>query len=780
MKKFKKILSLILATITLCLAFASCNANNVTDGSDSTNSGSQNEGVLAEGALSKEDIKKLVIVRPETIATEEFSAINTLKNKLNEVFDATIKIVTDKNDVGEGEIPFIIGNTKKTQSAEALEQLEDFGYVFGHYDNSIVINSRYSYYLLEGINAFIEEYVKDGATSLNLPKDLVKVEKEAHIIAENGKANYGVVFGKLFDEKVKLYQNKLFLNTKAKLINTSKLNPSAAEYEVLIGDTGRPESEEALSLIGYGDAIIVVINKKIVVRGWYEETTEKALERFMSLLDTFNEKDKKCAFIPGDYQEILSGESVYNTDIPEYVGGKITCGQDVGQDNFLIYVEDTNIEEFEAYKKLLANSGYTLYTQYNDLNSVKSATFKSDKTMVHTYYIENEKAVKIVTAPMSKTTLPPVVNQPTVEKKVDSSIVQVMLDYYDKSQRNDGNYGNSYVIRLDDGSLVVYDGGATYSDSDIERLWGVMQKQAIKVNGKVVVAGWIITHEHGDHVNGMARVLEKYGSQIKVESVYCNKVTEKLVALSGGRTNYIDTNKMYTAQQKTGFKVVRLHTGQRFWIRNAMFEVLYTPEDIYPNGIKDYETYGEFNDTSMVTRMTIDGTTMMNLGDVYAVGSNFLTATYGSELKSDLSTIAHHGWGGASIPLYSYIKAEKYFFPFAQWRYDTILADDRKYTQWAVDQYNAYDYTPSDVLRYVTDQVGKRNIIIADHYSKEVFFNDKNKDADNYTVVLMEPNLNDPNDVALFENYIDLRTAQSQEEYNSRYTDRENYRDANK
>lgn len=775
MKKTKKILSLILATITLCLAFASCKAD------DGTEPGVQSEQeALPEGTLSKEDVKKIVIVRPADVTVEEFAAINLLKNKLNEVFGVTTKILADKSDVADGEIPLLIGNTANKHSTAALEKLEGYGYVLGHYENSIVINAKYSYYLLEGINAFIEEYVKDGATSLALPKELVKVEKDAHVIAESGKANYGIVFSKALEEKIALTQNKLFLNSGAKLFNTAQLNPAAVEFEVLIGDTGRPESEEALSLIGYGDAVIAVINKKIVVRGWYDETTEKAVERFMNLFDIFNSKDKKCVFIPDGYKEIISGKSVYNTDIPEYVGGKKTCGADVGQNNFLIYVENTNMEEFEAYKKLLSNSGYTLYTQYNDLDSVKSATFKSDKTMVHTYYIKNESAVKIVTAPMSKTTLPPVVSQPTVEKKVDSSITQLMLDYYDKSQRNDGNFGNSYVIRLDDGSLVVYDGGGTYSDSDVERLWGVMQKQAIKVNGKVVVAGWIITHEHGDHVNGMAEVLKKYGSQIKVESVYCNKVTATVAALGGGRTDYIDSSRMSSAQQKTGFKVVRLHTGQRFWIRNAMFEVLYTAEDMYPDGIRNYETYADFNDTTMVTRMTIDGTTMMNLGDVYAVGSNFLTATYGSELKSDLSTIAHHGWGGGSIPLYTYINPDKYFFPFAQWRYDTILANDLTYTQWAIDQYTAYPYTSSDVLNHVTNQVGKRNIIIADHYNKEVFFNDKGKDNDNYTVVLMEPDLNDPNDVAFFKNYIDLRTAQAQEEYNRRYGNRENYRDANK
>ena len=729
LRTMKKVLCLLLTLCFLLPMALACGKDGEATDSGVTDAASEPvaETPVSEGAISGEALEKLVIVRPSGMEDESLlSAINLLKRELKNVFGVTAKIMTENGNVEDGSVMILIGATTKKQSTEALAKLSGFGYVLGNYDGHVVINARNDHYLLQALNRFIGDYVSAGKEYIALPKDLIVEETEAYVLSENGQHTYGIVYTSAFEEAVTLLNNKINAYTGAKLPNTSKLPAAAAEYEVLIGDTARPESAEALKLIDYDEAVITVINKKLVVRGWYENTTKIAIDKLMEVIENFYDINGKCIFIPADYKLIIGEENDFILDIPTYDGGEITCAADVGQNNFLMYVDGTNEQEYRAYCAKLEKDGYTLYMKNDELNSVKSATYKSSSTMIHVYYIANENAVRIVTAPMSSTTLPPTVSEPTVDKVTDSSVTQVILDYYDYRNKDDGNFGNCYVIRLDDGSLLIYDGGNKYSDADVERLWNVMNKQAIRKSGKIVVAGWIISHEHGDHIYGMYYVLKKYGSQIKLENVYSNKVTEEVAEMGGGRTDFVDAPMMREVYTSVGgFDSVRVHTGQTFWIRNAKVEVLYTPEDMYPDGIKNYEKYADFNDTSVVTRLTIDGTTYMNLGDSYAVASNTLVATYGDELKSDMSTIAHHGWGGGSKELYKCIDADRYFMPFSQKAFDAITGENLGYIQWAVTRYNAYNYPFYQVLQQIVADVGVKNVLVADHFNKEVVFKDK-------------------------------------------------------
>ena len=52
------------------------------------------------------------------------------------------------------------------------------------------------------------------------------------------------------------------------------------EFEILVGRTNRPESQEYLSTLRYNDYGYTVINKKIVIAGHTEETTELAIKLF--------------------------------------------------------------------------------------------------------------------------------------------------------------------------------------------------------------------------------------------------------------------------------------------------------------------------------------------------------------------------------------------------------------------------------------------------------------------------------------------------------------------
>ena len=104
-------------------------------------------------------------------------------------------------------------------------------------------------------------------------------------------------------------------------------------------------------------------------------------------------------------------------------------------------------------------------------------------------------------------------------------------------------------------------------------------------------------------------------------------------------------------------KVVRVHTGMRFNIHGAQFEVLYTWEDCFP------DVLNTINDSSVVMRMTLAGRTFMWTGDIQKQASSIIVSIWGDYVKSDYLQLAHHGWyNGGSWEFYRIIEPTVVFW----------------------------------------------------------------------------------------------------------------------
>lgn len=403
--------------------------------------------------------------------------------------------------------------------------------------------------------------------------------------------------------------------------------------------------------------------------------------------------------------------------VPQYLDGKVVSTVDVGEYDTLTCISDTNKEAYLEYVEQLEDYGFTLYMN-NEINGNLYATYTSKLTMLHAYYVAHNNTVRLVSAPMNKTVLPPDVTQPKILKTHESSITQMILNYYEKNPTTDkANYGNCYVMVLNDGSLMIYDGGGKHGtqDADAERLWGLIQELGTKdAYGKIKIAAWFITHEHQDHIYGTKEVLIKYSKQLDIETIYCNTISEEAEANTDGIYNFINSKDMNTI--KTAFankvKIVRVHTGQKFFVRNAQIEILYTPEDIYPYYEKEFT---DANDSSVVSRITVDGTTFLMLGDTGKIGAESLVAMYGDALKSDVCQVAHHGYSYAPATLYNRINADIYMLPTSESIFQGLVNGTGSMIQ-------KYGWQTKRSMDLMISQVGENNIIRADHNNKTLVF----------------------------------------------------------
>ena len=87
----------------------------------------------------------------------------------------------------------------------------------------------------------------------------------------------------------------------------------------------------------------------------------------------------------------------------------------------------------------------------------------------------------------------------------------------------------------------------------------------------------------------------------------------------------------------------------------------------------DEENETRINDTSIVFRVTIEGQTILFLGDSNIAQGNKLLEKYGKSIHSDIVQMAHHGQNGVSEEVYATISPTLCMWPSPDWVFDNTF-----------------------------------------------------------------------------------------------------------
>ena len=224
--------------------------------------------------------------------------------------------------------------------------------------------------------------------------------------------------------------------------------------------------------------------------------------------------------------------------------------------------------------------------------------------------------------------------------------------------------GMCYFIKLADGSFIIVDGG--YAEGYIDD--GVHKDDAVRVYNTLVdlnggsenihIRAWLITHSHGDHYQVFRYFANNYTQNVTLDTLLCSPAAEYINGVKvTGYDRYL-TDSVQADAKKLGADVAYVRTGMSFKFVDITFEMLLTPEQIYKTG-----DTGNFNETSVVSRIKNADGSMIFLGDCGKHASDWLVNTYGSALKSDMVQMAHHGCETATASLYDNIAAPTVFWP---------------------------------------------------------------------------------------------------------------------
>ena len=282
------------------------------------------------------------------------------------------------------------------------------------------------------------------------------------------------------------------------------------------------------------------------------------------------------------------------------------------------------------------------------LGDNKFAIYTNNEYTLNVGYYAYENSARLLVEP--KGALPTRAEDNKTEKKTTAQITML-----------DTNGGLSILIRLEDGRFIVIDGGYSENFGDFSR---AIKQQASAYTDEPIIAAWIITHAHGDHVNllfGQALAIKTSG--ITVESILLNQLSEAETARSYETTQAYQAGKVsgfYDFGQSEGITksnavieeiapafgadLYKVHIGQSFNISNVRMDVLFTMEGDAPEVCNSYNGISNIIKMTFTDSETGDVTTFLSTGDATGRGMDVARRIFGDYMKCDILSVNHHGW----------------------------------------------------------------------------------------------------------------------------------------
>ena len=294
------------------------------------------------------------------------------------------------------------------------------------------------------------------------------------------------------------------------------------------------------------------------------------------------------------------------------------------------------VADFEKILSYLASAGAET-VQTHKIGDNLFATMCCEDGYVSLSYMNYNHTVCIVTDPMDGRKAPDL--KPRAYEKLTSPKL-TFVDLVSPIAQKEGN-GLCIIYTLSDGSYIVYDGGFR---EDGENLVRILEENNVRQE-KPRIAAWVLTHSHGDHYYAMLEIANKYADRITVEDFVVNARAKAYEYEQ--YEGYLGESFISDSLPKfEGAKLVKPHTGQKLYYRDAVIEILSTQEEILPSHFR------WLNETCIVSRVFLGGQSVMMPADAELNIDAILPTMYGDSLKSDILQETHHGFSGGSYLFY--------------------------------------------------------------------------------------------------------------------------------
>jgi beta-lactamase superfamily II metal-dependent hydrolase len=214
------------------------------------------------------------------------------------------------------------------------------------------------------------------------------------------------------------------------------------------------------------------------------------------------------------------------------------------------------------------------------------------------------------------------------------------------------NIGNSYVFLMNNGKVVVMDGGVKEETPYLRGFLAALGNE---------VEIWFVSHPHPDHIGALNEILMNPGG-IKINNICLSEFSPEFCSLE---PDYMaKANEFYLNLKKSGLKTENItQPGKTFQIDKTDFKIL---------SIKNEDlTINPYNNSSMVIKVWDNKKSVLFLADLGKEGGDkLLNGPYKKELNCDYLQLAHHGQKGVRSEFYKTIKFNACLWPTPTWLYN--------------------------------------------------------------------------------------------------------------
>ena len=370
---------------------------------------------------------------------------------------------------------------------------------------------------------------------------------------------------------------------------------------------------------------------------------------------------------------------------------------DLGEGSYMNVAKKTSLEDYNAYKAILEEEGYTLYTT-NVIGNNQFATYYSDKKIVNVMFLaynfnlysgnvsefKGSYEVRVTVDSRDRFSLPALKEENVYEETYAPSFTLIS----DSDIIWPGRMG--FVFQLSDGSFFIIDGG--YTDGNNGSSGGINQlgistgckssapylmkvlKEHAPDPDNIVISTWLITHMHEDHVGAFIDLAlnadyAEDKNRLTIENViYSTSSDKNLKKISMAQVYWTQAFQRALTDEGFGSQIqnkVKAHPGQQFFVRDITCTVYSSEDTLHCNTLDPFEDNKYVNNTSIVTKINFMGKDMLFLADSSAANNpGVLEPLYNVELKADVLQVAHHGYGDTSAgAIYKYVKPEIVIWP---------------------------------------------------------------------------------------------------------------------
>lgn len=434
----------------------------------------------------------------------------------------------------------------------------------------------------------------------------------------------------------------------------------ANAVEILVGEVDYPEVTAVRSKLALGSTTVRVEGNKVVVFArmddWYSSCAKKLVQLIFS-------QEAGSVQIARDFDgTVVCNETINAAPIVEGFLPDDVNMTGVGETCVDLFYEKKTASDFDTFCTGLEAQGWIKYASHQ-IGDNKYATYTNETDVLNVSIVPYRNRLTVALESKEDTDLQGLQSDNVyTSKNLDSTITQLgmWIGYSDSDRWDAWINGLGHVIRLDDGSFIIIDGGHDRTMNE-EQLYNTLAIQAPDPDN-IVIAAWIFTHPHGDHT-GAFSLFDHANVTVEQFIIHLPSVTAEKSAGGGTSSNtYLRIREKYP-----NAKVVTAHPGQVFYIRNAEIEMLWTLDMLYG---KDFV---EVNAASLCFNLTLNGHKILYLGDQTNAETNKMVRAFGKLLQAETMLTPHHAFNGTEL-LWATV-APKYVWcdSGSVWQFDNSL-----------------------------------------------------------------------------------------------------------